>query len=799
MATYEEAIVRAREVLGAGDLHQAEAIYRRIVAAMPQAAEAWHELGLVHLQTGRDQGAVEYLQQAVSLAPSDAGYAVNLAAAYRRLGQTQEALMMVERALTLRPDYATGHFNRGNLFFDLDRFAEAAESYRHVVELLPHDAVAHCKLGLAHLELGRNYIVRAASSNALDRSGLALRRGQLEQATKCFRRASQLQPDYAEAFGNLAIALTDEANLAEDDGEDASARLHEAADCWSRSLELQPGRAQSQGSVAVVLERLGDDAAAIAGWRSAIELDPAFAEAHHNLGVLFSKQGRLDDAAACWQRALELNPEFADALGNLGVLYSQQGRIAEARQCFERGLHLQPDQAAWRLNLFSLCPPVFESREGIAEYRRKLLDDLTALGDSKLNLDLAQLAAGACTPSFNLQFHGIDERPTREAYARIYSRCFPRGTTCRAAGRPRIGFVVTDQHETLFIRSLGGVLERLDANRFEIIIIGSARGLNTLRAGIANDAIRYLGVQHRLDRYVAAIRSAQVDLLYYWEVGTDSVNYFLPFYRLAPVQCTSWGIQVTSGVPGLDYYLSSSLVESDDAPSHYTERLVLADTLLTFQRRVRVDGPMKTRESFGIGPDRHLYLCAQQLGKFHPDFDPIVAGILRRDVQGIVLATHDRRSAVVADELRRRLTAHMPDVADRVVFLPFQPPREYLSLIAAADVLLDPLHFGGVNSTYDGFSLNQPIVTLPSAYQRGRYTLACYKKMGLDECVAVDAGHYIDIAVRLACDADHRKEVVERIRGASDVLFEDLRAVREHDRIFSELIERGRSVAQSSV
>ncbi len=766
---------------------------------MPQAAEAWHELGLLHLQTGREQGAVEYLHQAVSLAPREAGYAVNLAAAYRRIGRPHEALAMVERALRLRPDFATGHFNRGNLLFDLDRFAEAAASYRRVVELLPNDAVAHCKLGLAHLELSRDDLAKTAGPVRLDRSAPVLRREHLEQATRCFRLASQLQPEYAEAFGNLAIALTDEADLAEANGKDDSARLHEAADCWGRSLELQPGSAQSHACLAAVFEKLGDFAAAIASWRAAIELDPTFAEAHHNLGVLLSKQGRLDDAAACWQRALNLKPEFADAWGNLGVLFSQQGRIAEARQCFQRGLELQPDQAAWRLNMISLCPPVFESRERIAEYRRTLLDELKSLGDSQPDLDLAALAAGACTPSFNLQFHGIDERPTREAYARIYSRRFPSETPRGTAGRRRIGFVVTDQHETLFIRSLGAVLERLDCNRFELVVIGSERGTSTLRSGIANEAIRYLGVPHRLDRYVAAIRSAQVDLLYYWEVGTDSLNYFLPFHRLAPVQCTSWGIQVTSGIPALDNYLSSSLVEPADAPSHYTEQLVLADTLLTYQRRVEMDGPLRQRESFGIGPDRHLYLCAQQLGKFHPDFDAILAGILRRDAQGTVVATHDRRGTVVAEELRRRLIVQMPDVADRVVFLPFQAPREYLSLIVAADVLLDPLHFGGVNSTYDGFSLNQPIVTLPSAFQRGRYTLACYQKMGLDECVAVDASHYIDMAVRLACDADHRRAVVERIRRASAVLFEDVQAVREHERIFSELIERSHSLSRTSV
>ena len=118
----------------------------------------------------------------------------------------------------------------------------------------------------------------------------------------------------------------------------------------------------------------------------------------------------------------------------------------------------------------------------------------------------------------------------------------------------------------------------------------------------------------------------------------------------------------------------------------------------------------------------------------------------------MVILVEDRRSRYTAEQLQARFVAHMGELAERIVFLPFQATADYLSLVAAADVLLDPLHFGGVNSTYDGFSLNQPIVTLPSSYQRGRYTLGCYKKMEILDCVATSPDHYVDIAVALGTD-----------------------------------------------
>ncbi len=65
--------------------------------------------------------------------------------------------------------------------------------------------------------------------------------------------------------------------------------------------------------------------------------------------------------------------------------------------------------------------------------------------------------------------------------------------------------------------------------------------------------------------------------------------------------------------------------------------------------------------------------------------------------------------------------------------------------------------------------------------------------MGVMECVAADIDDYVNKAVRLGTDADYRASVSSQIRESSHLLFEDPEAVREHERIFQELIERARS------
>jgi len=78
-------------------------------------------------------------------------------------------------------------------------------------------------------------------------------------------------------------------------------------------------------------------------------------------------------------------------------------------------------------------------------------------------------------PSYSLMYHGRNDRPIREAYARLFAPCFPQPRIDYATtGNNRIGFVVTKSHEDLFVRSMGGVLRHIDTSRFEITVICSA-------------------------------------------------------------------------------------------------------------------------------------------------------------------------------------------------------------------------------------------------------------------------------------------------------------------------------------
>jgi protein O-GlcNAc transferase len=103
-----------------------------------------------------------------------------------------------------------------------------------------------------------------------------------------------------------------------------------------------------------------------------------------------------------------------------------------------------------------------------------------------------------------------------------------------------------------------------------------------------------------------------------------------------------------------------------------------------------------------------------------------------------------------------------------------------------ADVMLDPLHFGGGKTSLDALSLGVPIVTLPGKFMRGRATYACYRKMQVMDCVVSSKQDYVEKAVAIATDDVYRMELSRKIADASRLLQEDAGVIRELERFFLE-------------
>jgi protein O-GlcNAc transferase len=134
--------------------------------------------------------------------------------------------------------------------------------------------------------------------------------------------------------------------------------------------------------------------------------------------------------------------------------------------------------------------------------------------------------------------------------------------------------------------------------------------------------------------------------------------------------------------------------------------------------------------------------------------------------------------------LQNRFQSRIPGVAERIRFHPRVPTDEFLAVLMRANVVLDPLHFGGGYTSLLCLAVGVPIVTLPGAFMRSRMTYGFYKQMDCMDCVATDRQSFVDLALELANNKPWNLKIRNKIREGAPVLFENMEAVHELENFF---------------
>ena len=360
-------------------------------------------------------------------------------------------------------------------------------------------------------------------------------------------------------------------------------------------------------------------------------------------------------------------------------------------------------------------------------------------------------------------------------------------------------------------------MTRLDRKRFHVSLfsLSPTEDVETqrLEAGVDN----FFHLPRSLQVARDAIAEGKLDLVYYTDIGMEPLTYFLAFVRLARVQCVTWGHPQTTGIPTVDYFISSELCEPRDGEAHYSEQLACLPVMGNWIRRPKRP-EAASRDTLGLPTAAHLYGCLQSVFKLQPDFDPgclpsreriwlveaaclsmasanipamatyaILGDILRRDTDARIVLLEGHKP-YWTELFKARLQQTLGPSYERVLFVPRQNEVGYLQLASAMDVLLDPIHFGGGNTTYEAIAAGTPAVTLPSPHLRGRLTLGIYRQLGVNDLIADSAETYAEIAVSLANNSDQREDLQQRIEERCDLIFEDDRAVTSAEDFFEQAI-----------
>jgi predicted O-linked N-acetylglucosamine transferase (SPINDLY family) len=357
----------------------------------------------------------------------------------------------------------------------------------------------------------------------------------------------------------------------------------------------------------------------------------------------------------------------------VAAVQGTRGCLEAARAALDRAHARRPDPM-WLLAR-TMLPPIAGSSDAMSRARQEFAEGL----DTFLRDGLTLSTLGAPTlASFYLGYQGVNDRDLLVKLASLYRQaCPPLAWTAphcagwsRPAGRRlRVGFVSTYFFDHTIGKLSQGLIERLDRRRFEVIVFLAGSRPDGAAAAIAAAADRSVRAPGELVALRSLVADARLDILFYPDIGMDSLTYFLAHARLAPVQAVTWGHPVTTGIPTIDWFVSSAGLEPDNAVEHYSETLVRLDRLPACYHRPSPRARPVSRERLGLPEDVALYVCPQSLFKLHPDFDEVLGAILRRDRRGRLILI-EGLSARWGQTLRARLARTVPDACDRVQFLP---------------------------------------------------------------------------------------------------------------------------------
>lgn len=760
----------------AGQLQQAEALYRQVLTVNPKHADSLHLLGIIMRQAGQPAQALQYLDKAIKIQPRAAAYRTSRGNALKDLGRTDEAEVAYRDALRIQRDFPEALANLGGLLVELGRFADAEKICRDAVRVRP-DYTAQVNLGLALAGLD-----------------------QLEDAAACFREAVRLRPEVPEAHNHLGHTL------------DRLGRPVEAENHLREALRLRPHFADAHNNLGIVYRKIGRMASAAAFFEAAVRVRPDFAEArinlvdtlhllgraeeaephgreavrlrpnspdaHNSLGLALSGLGRHSDAEAAYREALRLRPDFAAAHSNLGNALKELGRIHEAEACFREALRLEPEHSG--------------ATKGLAATllaQRRFADAAAILERAMGNVVATETGWRVLLGSY-LYVPGMDldarfakhQEFGRAMVERAEADPLPPPENDRTPGRRlRIGWLSSDFHRHPVARNIGILFRNRDTNAFETFCYADVKQPDSMTEAFKRRTDTWRSISGLDDAIVARmIRDDRIDIMIYLAGHFDDNRPQLAAWRPAPVQISMLDA-ATSGVPGMDYYLADRVLAPAKGPEKFTERVLRLPMWYVHEPPLGGPAPAPPPCLAGTGV---RFSSFHNPSKLHPQVFAHWGEILRRLPDAQIHFQYMERFAdkPLQDSIRRDLG---DDVSSRVSFGVFtRPIGDHLDLYNRVDISLDPFPFTGSTATFEALWMGVPVVTLAGDTFVSRLTASTLDKVGLNDLITTSTEEYVETAVRLASDHARLSELhrILRDRLVRSVICDGPRATRYFER-----------------
>jgi predicted O-linked N-acetylglucosamine transferase (SPINDLY family) len=527
---------------------------------------------------------------------------------------------------------------------------------------------------------------------------------------------------------------------------------------------------------------------------------PMFSDAVHELfDVVLSGLVMYENSALLWAKWIHNRMLMTSMDDNKALFYQDPTQYIQTHDDIGvRALYMLKD---------IFVPQYMETDEHVVDCRYSNYKAITWLNEtfdewrySKLLYRWSVIPIFSQVPAYYLTYQDCNNGLLMKEHAKLYSNMlklvYDKDTLELASPvveskqrRLKVGFVSRFLSNHSVGKISAGLIEGLAKSNFDVYVYTLDNTHEVIGQHISNVCSKYVNPKGPLGNWIESIRSDALDTLVILDPIMDINMYLLGCFRLAPIQVSTWGHPDTSGLPYIDYYISSSLFEKYN-DSYYTEQLIRfksmgicykhIDDFIGFNTfdLIKTLDKQSMRHIFRLPVDVHIYGITSNMIKINPQMDRVIDAVLEADKHGVVVMIMWKDMRLfdrVCDRLRRNVKNF-----DRIIFLQHQTDMlSFLKLVYTFDVVLDTHPFGGCISSLETFIVGVCIVTLPGNKLYGRFTQGFYKVMGVEGLVAKDMDEYVKIAVRVASNQSYRVMLENQIIVNNHKLFGDQESVKE--------------------
>jgi predicted O-linked N-acetylglucosamine transferase (SPINDLY family) len=531
-----------------------------------------------------------------------------------------------------------------------------------------------------------------------------------------------------------------------------------------------------------------------------LELHEDSVDIYWNLSQCYRNLNLLDEYFQTLQEAIKLYPGDGRLHFTLIIDLRRNGRIQEAIVSAEQACRDLPDDYTFKILKYLTVPSIYNNPEEIQFYRQRFIQGLQDLIEKTSLNTLAEkqnaLAGIGRLTNFYLSYQAQNDVDLQRQYGKlvydIMAANFPQWVLpismpkLQHNQKIRVGYVSHYLHSYSGTLWLTGWLKYCDHDNFEIYCYYTGNEPDAVTEKFREYSDFFHHIPYNLPAVCQQIIADELHILVYPEIGMNPQTLMMGALRLAPVQCVAWGHPVTTGLSNIDYFLSSKLMEAENAQEHYSEKLIRLPNIGVSYPKPYIPPVVKTRPDFGLSDDDLLYLSCQAPFKYLPQYDFIFAEIACRVPQAKFIFL---RGTLLQERLQRAFATLGLKFEEYCVFLSIPERIDYLMINLLSDVYLDTFTWSGGNTSLEAIACNLPIVTCPGEFMRGRHSDSFLKMLGVTDTIAQNEGEYIDIAVKLGQNPAWRREISERISQRHDKLFDDQVCVAGLEKFYKQVVE----------